>query len=122
MPRLFHKYVVKHCLNGRMRAFFKGAVANSFFPGLRDLVCALFFPVVMFGISPVAPHDQVRLQTLNRISQWPGFPFVLRAILGWVIGGGYGKLKPTTFRIGHMGEHTVEELEELLSVLAEVLT
>ncbi|MCH2465040.1 MAG: aminotransferase class V-fold PLP-dependent enzyme, partial [Gemmatimonadetes bacterium] len=41
---------------------------------------------------------------------------------GWVIGGGYGKLKPTTFRIGHMGEHTVEELEELLSVLAEILT
>ena len=40
---------------------------------------------------------------------------------GWVIGGGYGKLKPTTFRIGHMGEHTLDELEELLSVLAEVL-
>jgi aspartate aminotransferase-like enzyme len=40
---------------------------------------------------------------------------------GWVIGGGYGKLKSTTFRIGHMGEHTVDELEELLSVLAEIL-
>ena len=41
---------------------------------------------------------------------------------GWVIGGGYGKLKPTTFRIGHMGEHTLDELEELLSVVAEVLS
>ena len=40
---------------------------------------------------------------------------------GWVIGGGYGKLKPTTFRIGHMGEHTEDELEGLLSVLAEIL-
>ena len=41
---------------------------------------------------------------------------------GWVVGGGYGKLKLTTFRIGHMGEHTLAELEELLSVLAEILT
>lgn len=41
---------------------------------------------------------------------------------GWVIGGGYGKLKDTTFRIGHMGDHTVEELEELLAVLTEVVS
>jgi aspartate aminotransferase-like enzyme len=41
---------------------------------------------------------------------------------GWVIGGGYGKLKESTFRIGHMGDHTVEELDELLDVLTSVLT
>ena len=41
---------------------------------------------------------------------------------GWVVGGGYGKLKPTTFRIGHMGDHTEDELEDLLDVLTEVLT
>ena len=40
---------------------------------------------------------------------------------GWVIGGGYGELKETTFRIGHMGERTIEELEGLLAVLAEVV-
>ncbi len=40
---------------------------------------------------------------------------------GWVIGGGYGKLKPSGFRIGHMGEHTVEELNALLDVLSEVV-
>lgn len=40
---------------------------------------------------------------------------------GWLVGGGYGKLKPTTIRIGHMGDHTMEELEGLLAVLAEVL-
>ncbi|MDZ7780942.1 MAG: alanine--glyoxylate aminotransferase family protein [Gemmatimonadota bacterium] len=40
---------------------------------------------------------------------------------GWVIGGGYGKLKPTTFRIGHMGEHTLDELEALLTQLTEVV-
>jgi aspartate aminotransferase-like enzyme len=41
---------------------------------------------------------------------------------GWVIGGGYGKLRESTFRIGHMGDHTVEELDELLDVLTGVLT
>ncbi|HEX6300138.1 MAG TPA: alanine--glyoxylate aminotransferase family protein [Acidimicrobiia bacterium] len=41
---------------------------------------------------------------------------------GWVIGGGYGKLKETTIRIGHMGDHTLEELEALLEVLTDVMT
>lgn len=41
---------------------------------------------------------------------------------GWVIGGGYGKLKASSIRIGHMGDHTVAELEELLGHLSEVLT
>lgn len=40
---------------------------------------------------------------------------------GWLVGGGYGKLKPTTFRIGHMGDHTMEQLEGLLEVLGEVV-
>lgn len=40
---------------------------------------------------------------------------------GWVIGGGYGKLKATHVRIGHMGDHTVEELDGLLAVLEAVL-
>ena len=40
---------------------------------------------------------------------------------GWVIGGGYGKLRDTTVRIGHMGDHTVEELDLLLDVLGDVI-
>lgn len=40
---------------------------------------------------------------------------------GFVIGAGYGKLKDATFRIGHMGDHTVAELEALLAALTEVL-
>jgi aspartate aminotransferase-like enzyme len=39
-----------------------------------------------------------------------------------VISAGYGKLKDSTIRIGHMGEHTVEELDRVLAALAEVLT
>jgi aspartate aminotransferase-like enzyme len=41
---------------------------------------------------------------------------------GWVVGGGYGKLKDSTFRIGHMGDHTLDELEELLAALTEVMS
>ncbi len=41
---------------------------------------------------------------------------------GWVIGGGYGKLADATLRIGHMGDHTLDELNELLDVLGDVLT
>ena len=40
---------------------------------------------------------------------------------GFVIGGGYGKLKASTIRIGHMGDHTVAELDEVLATLDAVL-
>ncbi len=36
---------------------------------------------------------------------------------GWTIGSGYGKLKPTTIRIGHMGDHAPERVRELLEAL-----
>ena len=41
---------------------------------------------------------------------------------GFTIATGYGKLKDAGFRIGHMGDHSLAELEELLGVLTEVLT
>lgn len=41
---------------------------------------------------------------------------------GFVIATGYGKLKDSTFRIGHMGDHTMEDLDALLSVIEEVIT
>ncbi|KPK59572.1 MAG: hypothetical protein AMS21_09865 [Gemmatimonas sp. SG8_38_2] len=41
--------------------------------------------------------------------------------LGYTIAPGYGKLKERTFRIGHMGDHTMGELESLLEVLASIL-
>lgn len=40
---------------------------------------------------------------------------------GWVIGSGYGPLKDSTFRIGHMGDHTVASTEELLGRVAQAL-
>ena len=40
---------------------------------------------------------------------------------GWIIGSGYGALKDTTFRIGHMGDHTVATVEALLPVIDRAL-
>ncbi len=40
---------------------------------------------------------------------------------GYTIATGYGKLKDSSIRIGHMGDHTVAETEALLGVLEEVL-
>jgi len=41
---------------------------------------------------------------------------------GYTISAGYGSLKDSTIRIGHMGDHTVAELDELLTVLEGVLS
>lgn len=44
--------------------------------------------------------------------------FVKRAAeRGYAISNGYGRLKEKTFRIGHMGDHTVEGVRRLLEVL-----
>ncbi|MFP4623443.1 MAG: pyridoxal-phosphate-dependent aminotransferase family protein [Gemmatimonadota bacterium] len=40
---------------------------------------------------------------------------------GWIMASGYGKMKEDMIRIGHMGDHTVAELEALLDVLDDVL-
>lgn len=40
---------------------------------------------------------------------------------GIVVGTGYGKLKSSTFRIGHMGDHTLESLDRCLAACSSVL-
>jgi predicted phosphoserine aminotransferase len=41
----------------------------------------------------------------------------LAETVDWVISNGYAKLKDKTFRIGHMGDHTVEECRELTAAI-----
>jgi aspartate aminotransferase-like enzyme len=40
---------------------------------------------------------------------------------GFVIGSGYGKVKDLTFRVGHMGDHTLDGLERCLVTCHEAL-
>lgn len=77
-----------------------------------------------WGLTPFAPAG-LRSPTVTTLAvkgpvQAPEIVARL-ATAGWTIGGGYGKLKDTTLRIGHMGEHTVEELDALLAAIEEVL-
>jgi aspartate aminotransferase-like enzyme len=76
-------------------------------------------------VSVLAPEG-FRSPTVTTINMPAGkvSPPVVAAMKdkGFVIGGGYGKLKDPTFRIGHMGDHTVAGLEVVLDTLEEVLT
>jgi aspartate aminotransferase-like enzyme len=50
-------------------------------------------------------------------------PAIVQALAkrGITIGGGYGDWKPSTFRIGHMGEVRMTDLDRLLDQIDEVL-
>ena len=76
-------------------------------------------------ISVLAPAGH-RSPTVTTVKMPEGQPSaaVVAAMKekGFVIGGGYGKIKDFTFRIGHMGDHTVEGQEKVLDALTEVLT
>lgn len=41
---------------------------------------------------------------------------------GIIVGGGYGKLGATTFRIGHMGDHTIATVQRCLDACEEVIS
>ena len=76
------------------------------------------------GIAVLAPEGH-RSPTITCISLPEGRsgPEVVAAMRdrGWVIGGGYSRLKESTVRIGHMGDHDPQVLAELLGTLGEVL-
>lgn len=82
---------------------------------MRELGIALTLPVVERSRSP----------TVTCIALPPGAssaPVVAELKKrGFVIGAGYGKMKDTQLRIGHMGDHTVAELDVLLDSLRTVL-
>ncbi len=61
--------------------------------------------------------------TCIRLPEGNRGPAVVDALAerGWVIGSGYGRLKEGTVRIGHMGDHTLDELNRLLEGLEDVL-
>lgn len=56
-------------------------------------------------LAPVLPPDTIRGEMKKR---------------GYTLGGGYSQWKDTTFRIAHMGDMPLADLEAMLDVLAEV--
>lgn len=57
------------------------------------------------ALAPVKPPDEIRSQMKTR---------------GFTLGGGYGKWKESTFRIGHMGDISIDALNAMLDALEEV--
>ncbi|HYC89259.1 MAG TPA: alanine--glyoxylate aminotransferase family protein [Thermoanaerobaculia bacterium] len=57
------------------------------------------------AVSPVLPPETIRAEMKKR---------------GYTLGGGYGIWKDTTFRIGHMGDIPLADLEAMLDALCEV--
>jgi aspartate aminotransferase-like enzyme len=75
-----------------------------------------------FALFPEAGFESVTLTAVRntRSIDVPGLNREL-AKRGAVIGNGYGRLKNATFRIAHMGEIRLEEIEELLGWIDEIL-
>ncbi len=64
-----------------------------------------FASATVTTLAPTMPAEELRAKMKAR---------------GFTLGGGYGRWKETTFRIGHMGDMTVGDLEAMLEVLDEV--
>lgn len=76
------------------------------------------------GLGLLAPEG-ARALTVTAIStpaRLPGSNIAKKlGERGYTIAPGYGKMKDATIRIGHMGDHTVEELDALLAELEEIV-
>lgn len=76
------------------------------------------------GVAFLPPESR-RSWTVSclRVTEGKTATQIVRALkeAGWTIGGGYGPLKESTIRIGHMGDHSVGAVEELLALLEGLL-
>ena len=73
------------------------------------------------NIAPLGSQSPT-VSTIRLPSDLPAESFTAAvAKRGIVVGNGYGKLKSSTFRIGHMGDHTMETLERCLGACSSVL-
>ena len=61
--------------------------------------------VTVSALRPIRPPDHIRAEMKVR---------------GYTLGGGYGEWKDSTFRIGHMGDIAIADLEAMLDDLAQV--
>ena len=74
-----------------------------------------------FGLFAEEGYRSVTVSTVeNKLGKDVGELNKGLALKGFVIADGYGKLKGQTFRIGHMGDHTLDELKELLKAIEEI--
>jgi aspartate aminotransferase-like enzyme len=83
---------------------------------MRALVHERSQPFARIASDPA--HASATVTALTPVTS----PALLRAAMlerGYTLGGGYGQWKETTFRIGHMGDVSMSDLEAMLDVLAD---
>ncbi|MCX6877989.1 MAG: alanine--glyoxylate aminotransferase family protein [Verrucomicrobia bacterium] len=70
-----------------------------------------------------AGHESVSLTCFRKPEAFDQAAFIknLRARHGYIINGGYGKIKGLTFRISNMGNETAATMQELINAMDEVL-
>jgi aspartate aminotransferase-like enzyme len=75
-----------------------------------------------FGVL-AAPGARSHTVTAVTLPEGLAADAVVRAVAerGFVIGGGYGALKATTIRIGHMGDHTLDGLARCLDATRDAI-
>jgi aspartate aminotransferase-like enzyme len=73
------------------------------------------------NIAPLGSQSPT-VSTIRLPAEFPAETFTAAvAKRGIVVGAGYGKLKSSTFRVGHMGDHTVQTVERCLAACSSVL-
>jgi aspartate aminotransferase-like enzyme len=74
-----------------------------------------------FALLPTPEHASVTLSTIQNTREIsiPDLNGVLRDRYGFIISGGYGQIKETTFRIAHMGDTTPELFRTVLDQVSE---
>lgn len=65
----------------------------------------LYASATVTTLAPVMSAERIRAEMKQR---------------GYTLGGGYGQWKDSTFRIGHMGDMPIEDVEAMLDALVEV--
>ena len=73
------------------------------------------------GFTPFVAEAAHRSPTVSALHNGPlaGEDIVARAAAaGFTLGRGYGDLKETTFRVGHMGDHSADRLRSMLAAIA----
>jgi aspartate aminotransferase-like enzyme len=65
-------------------------------------------------------HASVSVSALRPTQKQPAAILSAMKERGYTLGSGYGAWKESGFRIGHMGDITIEALDQMLDVLAEV--
>jgi aspartate aminotransferase-like enzyme len=75
----------------------------------------------LVNIAPLGSQSPT-VSTIRLPADLPSETFTAAvAKRGIVVGNGYGKLKSSTFRIGHMGDHTTETVDRCLAACSSVL-